>query len=246
MNEDNNENIIEINDFSLEYGKIPVLNNISLKVKKGTTLGLIGGNGAGKTTLINSILGLIGTKGSIKLFGDVVKKIPYEKKGKIGLIPQEISVVDNISVKRNMKFFGKLNGFYDEGEALKLMEDFNLDQLKDRKVKKLSGGQKKKLNIITGLVHKPELIIFDEPTAELDAISREKIIKKIIKMKEGDNTIIYTSHYLSEVEQVCDDYLLLENGHIIYNSLEYGEFSKSKEEKIYKLRSKIQEIVDVK
>lgn len=213
------ENVIEVKNLSKEYKKIKAINNLSFEVKKGEILGLLGPNGSGKSTTINCILSLLKfNKGSIKIFGEEMKPNAYDIKRKIGVVFQDIAVFNELTVYENVDYFCGLyikdkstrKQYIDEAISLVGLEEF-------RKFypKQLSGGLLRRLNIACGIAHKPEIIILDEPTVAVDPQSRNNILEGIKKLREKGATIIYTTHYMEEVEIICDRVIILDKGKIL-------------------------------
>lgn len=213
------ENVIEVKNLSKEYKKIKAIDNLSFEVKKGEILGLLGPNGSGKSTTINCILSLLKfNNGSIKIFGEEMKPNAYDIKRKIGVVFQDIAVFNELTVYENVDYFCGLyikdkstrKQYIDEAISLVGLEEF-------RKFypKQLSGGLLRRLNIACGIAHKPEIIILDEPTVAVDPQSRNNILEGIKKLREKGATIIYTTHYMEEVEIICDRVIILDKGKIL-------------------------------
>ncbi|MEI5989143.1 hypothetical protein A5881_000631 [Enterococcus termitis] len=211
--------IIEINDLVKRYGKLTALDHFNLQVKKGDILGLLGPNGCGKSTAINCMLSLLSyDKGEIKLFGENMSPTRYDIKKRIGVVPQEVAVFDELTVIENIDYYC---GLYISDKATRkqhVTEVITLVGLEDFTTflpKKLSGGLKRRLNIACGIVHKPELIFLDEPTVAVDPQSRNKILDSIKELNRQGATIVYTTHYMEEVEQLCNNIVIVEKGQVI-------------------------------
>ena len=209
-------NPVMMNQVVKRYGETVALDHFSLEAEKGKVLGLLGPNGSGKTTAIHSMLGVLGyDKGEIEIFGKELKSDDYETKRRIGLVPQELAFFYKLTVLENVDYFA---GLYlsDKTKRKAYVENaikfVGLEEHKKVMAKNLSGGLKRRLNIACGIVHKPELIFFDEPTVAVDAQSRNFILEGIRKMGEEGATIIYTTHYLEEAEALCDDILIMDKG----------------------------------
>ncbi|HEX2937582.1 MAG TPA: ABC transporter ATP-binding protein [Ruminiclostridium sp.] len=213
--------IVEVNNLIKRYKDLIAVDNVSLDIEEGGIFGLLGPNGAGKTTTIISLAGMTKTDGgSIKIFGLDIKKDEKEIKRRIGIVPQDIAVYNDLSVNENLCYFGRLYGL--RGDELKKNVNNALEftGLSDRKKdypKKFSGGMKRRLNIACAIVHRPELIIMDEPTVGIDPQSRNHILKSIKQLNEEGSTIIYTSHYMEEVEQLCEKIVIMDHGRVIAN-----------------------------
>lgn len=211
-------NIVEVNNLTKKYhGKIAV-DNLSFSVKKGEIVGLLGPNGSGKSTTINCILSLLNYEGRVNLFGEEMNPDKLDIKSKIGAIFQDVAVFEELSVYENIDFFA---GLYEKNkvkrkalvaEALKIV---NLEEASFKKPSELSGGMLRRLNIACGIVHHPELIIFDEPTVGVDPQSRNAILDFIKSLKAKGSTIIYTTHYMEEAEYLCDRIIIIDKGHIL-------------------------------
>ena len=212
-------NIIEVKNLTKEYKTLKAVDDLSFYVKEGEILGLLGPNGSGKSTTINSILSLLKfNKGSIKIFGKEMQPDSYDIKAKIGVIFQDVAVFDELTVYENIDYFC---GLYinDKNTREKYIEDaLNLVGLNDYKKfypKQLSGGLLRRLNIACGIAHKPKLIFLDEPTVAVDPQSRNSILDGIKKLRDDGATIVYTTHYMEEVEILCDRVIILDKGRII-------------------------------
>ena len=211
--------VIEIKNLSKKYKEIKAIDNISFDVYEGEILGLLGPNGSGKSTTINSVLSLLKTSGgSIKIFGKEMKPNSYDIKKKIGVVFQDVAVFDELSVYDNVDYFcglyitdNKKRKEYVE-DAIKLV---GLENFKKFYPKKLSGGLLRRLNIACGIAHKPRLIFLDEPTVAVDPQSRNNILDGIKKLRDEGATIIYTTHYMEEVELLCDRVIILDKGNVI-------------------------------
>ena len=210
------ENIVKVDSLVKRYGENIAVDHFSLEVKKGEILGLLGPNGSGKTTTINCILSLLNyDKGSIEVFGQKMSPERFDLKRRIGVVPQNVAVLNALTVEENIDFFC---GLYikDKAERKACIEEAleftGLTEFRKQKPKKLSGGLLRRLNIACGIAHKPELIFFDEPTVAVDPQSRNAILEGIRKMNEQGSTVIYTSHYMEEVEELCSRIVIMDHG----------------------------------
>ena len=213
------ENVIEVKDLTKEYKKLKAVDDLSFEVKEGEILGLLGPNGSGKSTTINCILSLLNfQKGSIKIFGKEMKPDSYDLKRQIGVIFQEVAVFEELTVYDNVDYFC---GLYINDKKLRekyVNEALELAGLLDYKKfypKQLSGGLLRRLNIACGIAHKPKLIFLDEPTVAVDPQSRNNILEGIKKLRDNGATIVYTTHYMEEVEILCDRIIILDKGKIL-------------------------------
>lgn len=208
--------IVEIKDLVKRYKELVALDHFNLEIKEGEIFGLLGPNGSGKSTTINCILGLLKyDNGTIKVFGETIKPSSYELKKKIGVVFQDVGVFEELTVYDNIDYFC---GLYikDKATRKKYVEDAiaftGLENFRKFLPKKLSGGLLRRLNIACGIAHKPKLIILDEPTVAVDPQSRNSILEGIQQLNQDGATIIYTSHYMEEVEQICTRIAIVDSG----------------------------------
>lgn len=238
--------VLEIKNLVKRYGNVLALDNLSLTIKEGEVFGLLGPNGAGKTTFINCIVGLTNIdRGEIYIFEKPLNKALKELKSQIGIVPQEISLYSNLTVYENLSFFGSLYNL--SGKLLKERIEFALEfvQMQDsikKQVKNLSGGMKRRINIAAALLNSPKLLIMDEPTVGIDIYSRKLILESVQKLAQSGITIIYTTHYIEEVDRICTSVAFINKGKII----EYGskEFLLKKLSDTNIIRIKLSKILD--
>ena len=211
--------IVSVENLVKRYDQLVAVDHLNLEIKEGEIFGLLGPNGSGKTTTINCILSLLKyDKGNIEIFGKKMDPDAYDIKRDIGVIFQNVAVFDELNVYENVHYFC---GLYikDKEEVERLTQEaisfVSLDEYKKFYPKKLSGGLLRRLNIACGIAHKPKLIILDEPTVAIDPQSRNKILEGIKELNRKGATIIYTSHYMEEVEQICSRIGIMDNGKII-------------------------------
>lgn len=213
------ENVVEVKNLVKKYKNLTAVDGLDLEVKKGKILGLLGPNGSGKSTTINCILSLLSfDEGSVKIFGKEMSPDQYDIKSKIGVVFQDVGVFEELRVSENINYFCGL--YIKDKEKRKVLVDevidlVGLNDFVKFYPKQLSGGLLRRLNIACGIAHKPELIIFDEPTVAVDPQSRNNILEGIKKLNEEGATIIYTSHYMEEVDLICDDIVILDKGKVI-------------------------------
>lgn len=213
------DKVIEIKNLTKRYGDLIALDDFSLDVYEGEILGLLGPNGSGKSTTINTVLSLLKYDyGQIKIFNQEMSPTAYDIKSKIGVVFQDVAVFDELSVIENIDYFcglyikdKKLRSEYVQ-EAIDLV---SLNEFTKFKPKELSGGLLRRLNIACGIAHKPKLIFLDEPTVAVDPQSRNNILEGIKKLNEFGATIVYTTHYMEEVEQLCNRIVVMDKGKII-------------------------------
>ena len=209
---------IEIQNLYKNFGDFIAIENLNLSVEKGEIFGLLGPNGAGKSTTINILCSILDKdKGSIKINNKELMKNDREIKSKIGFVPQDLAIFEDMTALENIMFFGSLYGI--KGKTLKEKSLQALDFVGLESTKKLSktfsGGMKRRLNIACGIVHNPELLILDEPTVGIDPQSRNHIMKSIKMLNSNGCTIIYTTHYMEEVESICNNIAIMDKGRVI-------------------------------
>ena len=207
---------VTIRSLVKRYGELIAVDGLSLEIARGEILGLLGPNGSGKTTTINCLLQLLTyNKGEISVFGRPMSATAYDLKRRIGVVPQEVAVFDELTVAENIDAFCALY-VGDRARRRRLVEAaiafVDLEKFANFRPKKLSGGLLRRLNIACGIAHAPELIIFDEPTVAVDPQSRSAILQGIRRLNERGATIIYTSHYMEEVEELCRRIVIMDSG----------------------------------
>lgn len=211
--------MIHIENLVKRYGDLVALNHLSLDIKEGEIFGLLGPNDSGKTTAINCLLSLLKyDKGDIEIFGQKMTPDNYEVKQQIGIVLQNVAVFDELTVSENIDYFCGLY-IHDKNRRKELVEEaiwfVGLEDYRKTRPQKLSGGLLRRLNIACGIAHKPRLIILDEPTVAVDPQSRNKILEGIQELNRQGSTIIYTSHYMEEVEQICTRIAIMDHGRVI-------------------------------
>ncbi len=211
--------VIKVENLTKRYGNLIALDHFNLEVNQGEIFGLLGPNGSGKTTAINCILSLLKyDKGTVEIFNKPMAPDAYDIKKDIGLVMQNVAIFDELTVYENVDYFC---GLYikDRNHRRELVEqaiDFvSIGYYKDFYPKKLSGGLLRRLNIACGIAHQPKLIILDEPTVAVDPQSRSNILEGIQRLNKAGATILYTSHYMEEVEQICTRIAIMDKGRII-------------------------------
>ncbi|AIQ49661.1 antibiotic ABC transporter ATP-binding protein [Paenibacillus sp. FSL R7-0273] len=208
-----------LRDVVKRYDQKLTVDHVNFRIEEGEIFGLLGPNGAGKSTTISMICGLLKCdSGEIMIDGLSVKEQTLEVKKRIGLVPQDLALYGNLSAAENVRFFGKLYGL--RGNLLKerTEEALAFTGLSDRAREKpatFSGGMKRRLNIACAIMHRPKLIIMDEPTVGIDPQSRNHILESVKTLNKLGSTIIYTSHYMEEVAAICDRVAIMDKGHII-------------------------------
>lgn len=211
--------IVNAQNLVKRYGELVALDHFTLQVEEGEILGLLGPNGSGKTTAINCILSLLEyDRGTIELFGKPMRPDAYDLKRQIGIVMQEVAVFDELTVQENIDYFC---GLYvcDKKRRRELVEEAiaftGLEAHRKFRPKKLSGGLLRRLNIACGIAHRPRLIFFDEPTVAVDPQSRNSILEGIKRLNREGATIVYTSHYMEEVELLCSRIMIMDQGRTI-------------------------------
>lgn len=213
------EIVLKTTDLTKKYNNKAVVDNLNIEIKKGEIFGLLGPNGAGKSTTMNMICSIVRpTAGEIELLGKNPWKQKKEVIHKIGYIPQDLAIHGSLKAWENVELFTSLYGI--KGRQLKEAVDESLEYvgLTERKqefAKNFSGGMKRRLNIACAIGHHPELLIFDEPTVGIDPQSRNFILDKIKESNQKGATVIYTSHYMEEVEAICSRIAIMDNGKVI-------------------------------
>lgn len=207
---------ILVKDITKRYGDKTVLNNISFHIKRGEIFGLIGPNGAGKSTLIKIMTGLVKQDhGEIAVDGMDFQKHAIRIKEKLGVVPQDIALIESVSGQNNLEYFARLYGLRGKTMKSKVDEVLSLTGLTEhrkKKVKTYSGGMKRRLNLAAAIMHRPEYLILDEPTVGVDPQSRNAIFDYVKQMNREGTTVLYTSHYMEEVEALCDNIFILDLG----------------------------------
>ena len=208
--------MIEIKDVTKSYGRQKVLQNVSFEIMEGELFGLLGPNGAGKSTLIDILTGIQSMdSGDIFINGKSIKTDKVEIRKHLGLVPQDIALLEELNAVDNLEYFGGLYGLAGQelkSQIEKLLEVAGLTDKKKEKVKNYSGGMKRRLNIAVAMLHNPSILILDEPTVGVDAQSRQHIFDYIQSLAEQGTTILYTSHYMEEIEALCKRVFILDLG----------------------------------
>ncbi|NGM17050.1 ABC transporter ATP-binding protein [Xiamenia xianingshaonis] len=207
---------VNVTNLVKRYDELMALDHFNLHIDQGEIFGLLGPNGSGKTTAINCILGLLSyDKGDICLFGEPMGPTRYDLKRRIGIVPQNVAVFDELTVRENIDYFC---GLYvpRKADRVPLVDEairfVGLEDFTRMRPKKLSGGLLRRLNIACGIAHKPDLAFFDEPTVAVDPQSRAAILQGIKDMNAAGMTVVYTSHYMEEVEELCDRIMIMDHG----------------------------------
>lgn len=212
-------NVLEINNLTKKFGDFVAVDNMSLSIEEGEIFGLLGANGAGKSTTINMISGLFrSNEGEVLILGKNIGAFRKHAKMNIGIVPQDLAIYEDLTAYENVKFFAGLYGLRGSLLQERVEEALQFVGLGDKHKsfpKNFSGGMKRRLNIACAIAHRPKLIIMDEPTVGIDPHSRNYILQSVKKLNDMGSTIIYTSHYMEEVEEICTRIAIVDHGKII-------------------------------
>lgn len=210
---------LKVSNLVKKYGTKPALENVSFAVKEGSCFGLLGPNGAGKSTTMKIITGIIDAdSGNVNVLGSDIRKAADAIRRQVGYVPQEITLYDKISAYNNLVFFGEMYGV--KGKQLnerivEVLQQVGLSERAKDPIHTYSGGMKRRINIAAALLHQPKVVILDEPTVGIDPQSRNHIFDIIRQLRNNGVTIIYSTHYMEEVEALCDDIAIIDNGKVI-------------------------------
>jgi ABC-2 type transport system ATP-binding protein len=211
--------LIEVENLRKAYGDLLAVDDVSFRAEPGEIFGLLGPNGAGKTTTIGCISGLLKPNdGRIRVTGHDVVHEGRASRAKLGVVPQELALYEDLSARENLLYWGSAYGW--GGQKLKdrvtgVLELAGLSDRSKEPVKKFSGGMKRRLNFACGIVHKPEVLLLDEPTVGVDPQSRVRLIDLVDELKQNGTCILYTTHYMEEAENICDRLAIIDHGKII-------------------------------
>ena len=218
-NRDSAVPVLRIEDLHKSYGDIQAVKGISFEIAPGENYGLLGPNGAGKTTTILMIAGVLAADGGrVTVCGKELTTTTTAVKSHIGWVPQEVALYDRLSARENLAFFGRMQGLSGKHLAQRVGEVLELTGLGDRagdKTIKFSGGMRRRLNIGIGLLHQPDLLVLDEPTVGVDVQSRASILDQVAEMTRLGMAVLYTTHYIEEVEKLCQRVGIIDHGELI-------------------------------
>ncbi len=210
---------IEVQNLHKYFGDVKAVDGIDFTVQAGEIFSLLGPNGAGKTTTISMISCLLRpNEGDVLVLGHSVRKDPQAVKACLGVVPQEIALYEDLSARENLIFWGKMYGLRGETLRKRVNEVLDVIGLADRQkglVGKFSGGMKRRLNIGIALLHKPQLIIMDEPTVGIDPQSRRSILESVLQLNREGATVLYTTHYMEEAQELSDHIAIMDHGKLI-------------------------------
>ncbi|GAP06432.1 ABC-type multidrug transport system, ATPase component [Anaerolinea thermolimosa] len=210
---------IQVANLKKNYGSFSALKGISFVVEQGEILSLLGPNGAGKSTTISILCGLIQpTSGEVTILGHSVQNEPMETRAALGVVPQEIALYPDLSARENLNFWAAMYGLRGATRKQRVDETLEIIGLTDRqkdKVSKFSGGMKRRVNLGVALLHRPPVVIMDEPTVGIDPQSRRYILENIKQLNKQGMTVLYTTHYMEEAEELSDHIAIIDNGMLI-------------------------------
>jgi len=211
--------MLRVSHLKKSYGSLTAVADVSFTVERGALLGLVGPNGAGKTTTLSMISGLIVPEaGTVEIDGRTLRGDTDPVKRRFGLVPQDVALYDELSARDNLRFFGAL---YDlagrrlDAAIVRVLETVGLADRATDKVKTFSGGMKRRLNLATGLLHDPDILLLDEPTVGVDPQSRNAIFANLEELKAQGKALLYTTHYMEEVERLADRIVVIDHGRVI-------------------------------
>ena len=237
------DEFVKVSNLVKNYGNLCAVDNLSFSVGKGEIFGLLGPNGAGKSTTINILTTLTDyDKGSVSVAGLDTVRDRNRVKAFIGTVPQDIALHPFLTARENVRFFASLYGL--KGKKLKEEADralafVGLEEKGDVRTNRMSGGMKRRLNIACGIAHRPGLIVMDEPTVGVDAQSRDLILRSILTLREEGATVIYTSHYMQEVEEICDRIAIMDRGAMVACGTEQELVALATDRKTYEVEGKL-------
>jgi ABC-2 type transport system ATP-binding protein len=210
---------LEVSALRKAFAGVPAVDGVSFRVEAGTIVGLLGPNGAGKTTTVSIVCGLLPPDaGEVRLAGAPLAGDADPAKGRLGLVPQELALYEELSADDNLRYFGSLQGLDGARLACRLDDVLRLAGLLERRrdrVKVYSGGMKRRLNLAAGLLHDPEVLLLDEPTAGVDPQSRNAIFACLEALRDAGKAILYTTHYMEEAERLCDRVVIVDHGRVV-------------------------------
>ncbi len=210
---------IEVTNLHKSFGEVKAVQGVSFTAEQGTVFSLLGPNGAGKTTIIAMLSTLLRLdEGDAKIMGHSIRDDPMGVKSVLGVVPQEIALYEDLSARENLTFWGKMYGL--RGGVLKtrveeVLETIGLTERAKGAVSKFSGGMKRRVNIGVALLHKPQVIYMDEPTVGIDPQSRRNILDSVVALKNQGMTVLYTTHYMEEAQELSDEIAIMDFGKIV-------------------------------
>lgn len=215
----NNGNAIEVQNLKKNFGELQAVRGVSFSAKTGEILSLLGPNGAGKSTTISMLAGLLEpADGDACIMGHSIRKDPRGAKAALGVVPQDIALYPDLTARENLDFWGKMYGL--RGSSLKqrveeVLDIIGLSERQRDKVGTFSGGMKRRVNIGVALLHKPQVVIMDEPTVGIDPQSRRHILDNVEDLNQQGMTVLYTTHYMEEAEELSDHIAIIDEGKVV-------------------------------
>jgi ABC-2 type transport system ATP-binding protein len=213
-----NDIVLDVAEVQKQYGRQPALRGVSLQVQRGELFGLLGPNGAGKTTLLSILSGLARCdSGSVRLFGEALIPQSAQLRKRIGLATQDLAIYPELTARENLLFFGRLYNLPSgklRSRSDELLNAVGLTERADDQAGTFSGGMKRRLNLAVSVIHEPDILYLDEPTTGVDPQSRHHIFEQVRRLNEAGLTVIYTSHYMEEVQSLCPRIAILDQGQI--------------------------------
>jgi ABC-2 type transport system ATP-binding protein len=210
---------LEVIGLRKSFGGVPAVDGVSFRVEEGTIVGLLGPNGAGKTTTVSIACGLLPPDaGEVRIAGSALAGDTDPGKGRLGLVPQELALYEELPADDNLRFFGALQELEGPRLAARIDDVLRLTGLSDRRrdrVKVFSGGMKRRLNLAAGLLHDPQVLLLDEPTAGVDPQSRNAIFESLEGLRDAGKAILSTTHYMEEAERLCDRIVIVDRGRVV-------------------------------
>jgi len=210
--------VLDVRDLRKRYGALEAVGCVSFQIREGETYGLLGPNGAGKTTTISMVCGLLSRDaGEVTVDGRAIDTGAVAAKAAIGVVPQDLAIYTDLTARENLDFFGSLYGLRGGALRARIGECLELVGLADRareRTDRFSGGMKRRLNIAIGLLHRPRLLLLDEPTVGVDPQSRNAILESVSALSHGGMAVLYTTHYMEEAERLCDRVGIIDGGQI--------------------------------
>ena len=211
--------IVEVQDLVKQFGDLTAVDHVSFGIESGEVFGLLGPNGAGKTTTISMISCLIDpTSGEVIVDGNSVRTKPTAVKSALGVVPQDVALYPTLSAAENLAFWARMYGLSGADLKKAVSEALELAGLEERakeRIEKYSGGMKRRINIAAGILHRPKVLLMDEPTVGIDPQSRNHILETVKDLNASGMTVLYTSHYMEEVEYLCSRIAIMDHGKII-------------------------------
>jgi linearmycin/streptolysin S transport system ATP-binding protein len=211
--------IIEVNGLVKRYGELAAVDGVSFTVEEGEIFGLLGPNGAGKTTTISMLSCLIEpTEGDATVAGNSIRTRPLSVKRALGVVPQDIALYPTLTALENLRFWAEMYGLKGDELKQRVAEVLAVAGLEDRakeRIETYSGGMKRRINIAAGMMHRPQVLVMDEPTVGIDPQSRNHILQTVRELNARGMTIVYTSHYMEEVEELCERVGIIDHGKLI-------------------------------